>query len=120
MRSVFLLLLMGSLAAQEPLQQLSPRPLKSSHAVELPVPSFGAYGPAQCDGNLAIYYHLATGLPTHTALLRFSQSGSESTLYRLPEEFAKSTDFVDFSVTPVGDVNALVEDQNDHAIIFAF
>jgi hypothetical protein len=119
MFSLLLMVLMGGLA-QEPLQQLSPRPLKASHAVELPVPSFGAYGPAQCDENLAIYYHLATGLPARTDLLRFSPSGNESTLYKLPEEFAKSTDFVDFSVTPVGNVWALVEDQNDHAIVFAF
>jgi hypothetical protein len=120
MFSVLLTLVMGGLAAQQPLQQMSPRPLKSSHSAVLPVPSFGAYGPAQCDENLAIYYHLATGLPSRTELLRISQSGNESTLYKLPEEFANSTDFLDFSVTPGGDVKVLVEDRNYHAIVFAF
>jgi len=120
MVSVFLMLLMSGLGAQELSQEMSPRPLKSSHAVELPVPSFGAYGTAQCDENLAIYYHLMTGTPAHTDILRFSQSGNESTLYKLPDEFAKSTDFVDFSVTPAGEVTALVEDQNGHALVFAF
>lgn len=120
MFSVLLVLLMSGLMAQDALKQMSPRPLKSSHTVELPVPAFGAYGDPQCDENMAIYYHLATDKYGRTVLLRFSQSGDESTLYKLPDEFAESTDFVDFSVTPSGDVEALVIDQEFHPIIFGF
>ena len=120
MFSVLLMLLMSGLMAQDALQQMSPRPLKSSHAVELPVPAFGSYGDPQCDENLAMYHHLWTDKYGRTVILRFSQSGNESTLYKLPDEFAESTDFVDFSVTPGGDVEALVVDQEFHPIIFGF
>lgn len=120
MFSVLLVLLMSGVMAQDALQQMQPRPLKSSHEVELPVPSFGSYGDPQCDENLAMYHHLWTDKYGRTVLLRFSQSGEESTLYKLPEEFADSTSFVDFSVTLRGDVEALVVDQKFHPIIFGF
>ena len=100
--------------------ELSPRPLRSSGTKVLQVPSFGAYGDAHCDDKSAVYYHLATGSYRHTVILRFSQSGKESTLYKLPDEFADSTAFMDFSVTPDGDVKALVEDQEGHSLIFEF
>ena len=118
---VFLILmLMSGGGAQDATAQTAPRPLQSSHEVELPVPAFGAYGDPQCDENLALYYHLATDKYNRTLLLRFSQTGNESTLYKLPEEFAESTDFVDFSVTPRGEVGALVVDQDFHPLIFSF
>ena len=117
---VLLISLMSGLQAKDALPPMSPRPLKATHVAELPVPAFGAYGDAQCDGNFAIYYHLATNRYGRTVLLRFSQSGNESTLYKLPDEFAESTDFVDFAVTPDGDVKALVIDQGFHPIIFGF
>jgi len=120
MFSVLLVLLMSGLMAQDAVKQMSPRPLKSSHEVALPVPSFSSYGDPQCDENLAMYHHLWTDKYGRTILLRFSQSGDESTLYKLPEEFAESTSFVDFSVTPRGDVEALVIDQEFHPIIFGF
>ena len=120
MSLVLLILLMSGLQSKDALLPMSPRPLKSSHAVELPVPPFGAYGNPECDENLAMYHHLAMDRYGRTVLLRFSQSGDESTLYKLPEEFAESTDFVDFSVTPGGDVMALVIDQDFHPIIFGF
>jgi len=120
MFSVLLILMMSGLTAQEAMPQMPPRPLKPSHAVQLPVPSFSAYGNPQCDDNLAIYYHLVADKYDRTVLLRFSQSGNESTLYKLPDEFADATAFVDFSVTPGGDVEALVVDKEFHPIVFSF
>jgi len=112
-----LLILMSGLAAQE---TPAPRPLKPTKTVELQVPSFGAFGEPHCDDNLNVYYHLATRFYSHTLILGFSQSGNQSTLYKLPDKFAESMAFVDFNVTPGGDVNALVEDEDGHAILFAF
>src|SRR5262249_11917678 len=117
---VLLILLLSGLQSKDALPSMSPRPLKSSHAAELPVPAFGAYGEPKCDDNLALYHHLAMDRYGRTVLLRFPQSGNESTLYKLPDEFAESTDFVDFSVTPGGDVKALVIDQDFHPILFGF
>ncbi|HET9839962.1 MAG TPA: hypothetical protein VFR84_17170 [Candidatus Angelobacter sp.] len=115
-----LILLVSAIQAKDTSSPMSARSLKPAHAAELPVPAFGAYGNPACDENLALYYHLATDRYSRTVLLRFSQSGTESTLYRLPDEFAESTDFVDFSVTPAGDVKALVIDQDFHPMIFGF
>jgi hypothetical protein len=69
MFSVLLMFLMSGLIAQDALQQMSPRPLKSSHAVELPVPAFGSYGDPQCDENLAMYHHLWTDKYGRTVIL---------------------------------------------------
>jgi hypothetical protein len=67
-----------------------------------------------------MYDHLATGSYKNTIILRTALSGSESTMYKLPGEFADSTAFTDFSVTPDGNVTALVEDQQGHSIRFDF
>jgi len=67
-----------------------------------------------------MYDHLATGSYKNTVILRTALSGSESTMYKLPPEFADSTAFTDFSVTPEGQVTALVEDQQGHSIRFDF
>jgi len=118
---IFLLtVLLSGFAAQNDLPQLSPRPLKASSIKKLEVPPFGAYGQSLCDDNSSWYDHLAGGSYRHTVILRTSFSGNESTLYKLPDEFAGSTAFTDFSVTPDGDVTALVEDEQGHSIRFDF
>src|SRR6185437_298090 len=117
---IFLLtILLIGFAAQNDLPQLSPRPLKASAVKKLEVPSFGAFGQPQCDDN-SWYDHLASSSYNRTVILRTSFSGNESTLYKLPDEFADSTAFTDFSVTPGGDVTALVEDEQGHSIRFDF
>ncbi|HEX3094206.1 MAG TPA: hypothetical protein VHW72_16350 [Candidatus Angelobacter sp.] len=117
--ALFTLLLSG-LAAQNALPQLSPRPLKVSSIRKLEVPPFGAFGQTHCDDDLSMYDHLATGSYKKTVILRTALSGNESTLYKLPDEFADSTAFTDFSVTPDGSVTALVEDEKGHSIRFDF
>jgi hypothetical protein len=117
---VLLTLLMSGLMAQDALPQLSPRPLKVSAIKKLQVPSFGTFGFTRCDDELSMYDHLATGSYKNTIILRTALSGSESTMYKLPGEFADSTAFTDFSVTPDGNVTALVEDQQGHSIRFDF
>jgi hypothetical protein len=67
-----------------------------------------------------MYDHLATGSYKKTVILRTALSGNESTLYKLSDEFADSTAFTDFSVTPDGQVTALVEDEKGHSIRFDF
>lgn len=104
-----LILLLGGLLTQNVASPLLPRPLKASGTKQLEVPSFGTYGHTQCDQDLSMYDHLATGAYRHTEILRTSSSGNESTLYTLPDEFARKTVFTDFSVSPRGDVVALVE-----------
>jgi hypothetical protein len=113
-------LLMGGFAAQDALQHLTPRPLKASTVRKLEVPPFGSFGNTLCDESLAMYDHLASGSYKHTTILRTSLSGNESTLYKLPDEFADSTVFNDFSVTPDGAVTALVEDEQGHSMRFDF
>jgi len=115
-----LTLLLSGLMAQNAVPQLSPRPFKASGIRKLDVPSFGAFGQTHCDDDLSMYDHLATGSYKNTIILRTALSGSQSTLYKLPEEFADSTAFTDFSVTPDGSVTALVEDQQGHSIRFDF
>lgn len=124
MRIVLLMFLVSGLMAQGPARdtstELSPRPLKYSGTRVLEVPAFGAYGEAQCDDSGSVYSHLAAGSYRRTAILRFDRSGKESTLYKLPDEFADSTAFMGFSVTPDGDVKAVVEDEEGHSLVFAF
>lgn len=115
-----LTLLMSGLLAQNALPQDSPRPLRASAIKKLEVPPFGAFGQTHCDDNLSMYDHLATGSYKKTVILRTALSGNESTLYKLPDEFADSTAFTDFSVTPDGQVTALVEDEQGHSIRFDF
>src|SRR5690349_21373310 len=116
---LLLIALLSGLSAQDGLPRLSPRPLKASSIKKLEVPSFGAFGQPQCDGN-SWYDHLASSSYNRTVILRTSFSGSESMLYKVPAEFAESTAFTDFSVTPDGDVTALVEDEQGHSIRFDF
>lgn len=106
--------------AQNALPQDSPRPLKVSAIKKLEVPSVGTFGQTHCDDDLSMYDHLATGSYKQTVILRTALSGDESTLYKLPEEFADSTAFTDFSVTSDGKVTALVEDEQGHSIRFDF
>lgn len=115
-----LTLLLSGLVAQNALPQVSPRPLRASAIKKLEVPPFGAFGQTRCDDDLSMYDHLATGTYKKTVILRTALSGNESTLYKLPEEFADSTAFTDFAVTPDGKVTALVEDQQGHSIRFDF
>jgi hypothetical protein len=115
-----LIFLMSGFSAQDALSQEQPRPLKSSSIHVLQVPMFGAYGEPQCDEKMSTYYHLMAGPYRRTILLRVSASGEESTLYKLPDDFAESTGFMDFSVTPSGNVTALIEDSKGHAIAFQF
>jgi len=117
--AIFTLLLSG-LVAQNALPQDSPRPLKVSTIKKLEAPSFGTFGQTLCDDDLSMYDHLATGSYRQTVILRTALSGNESTLYKLPYEFADSTAFMDFSVTPDGQVTALVEDEQGHSIRFDF
>jgi hypothetical protein len=111
-------LLVSGLLAQEASSPVLPRPLKVSGAKQLEIPSFGTFGNTQCDEDSSMNDHLATGSNRHTEILRTSSSGNESTLYKLPEEFA-NTAFTDFSVSPHGDVTVLVE-RKGHFITFDF
>jgi len=120
MFSLLLVLLVSGFAAQDASLPMSPRPLKASHIAELQVPAFGSMGNIQCDESMATYYHLWADKYERTVLLRLSQSGDQSTNYKLPDEFADSTYFWDFSVTPGGDVAALVLDHKFHPIVFSF
>jgi hypothetical protein len=115
-----LLMWFGGLLAQNVLSQMTSRPLKPSTSRLLQVPTFGAYGEPQCDDKMGMYYHLADGAYRRTTILRIAPSGDESTLYKLPDESSTTTGFVDFSVTPSGDVAALVEDNKGQAIVFGF
>jgi hypothetical protein len=115
-----LTLLLSGLIAQNALPQASPRPLRASAIKKLEVPPFGAFGQTHCDDDLSMYDHLATGSYKKTVILRTALSGNESTLYKLPEEFADATAFTDFSVTPDGKLTALVEDEKGHSIRFDF
>lgn len=67
-----------------------------------------------------MYDHLAIGFYRQTTILRTATSDTESTLYKLPPEFADVTAFTDFSVTFDGKVTALVEDEHGHSIRFDF
>lgn len=116
----FFTLLMSCLIAQLALTQDSPRPLKVSTIKKLEVPPFGVFGQTHCDDDSSMYDHLANGSYKKTVILRTVLSGNESTLYKLPEEFADSTAFTDFSITPDGQVTALVEDEQGHSIRFDF
>jgi hypothetical protein len=115
-----LLILISGLAAQDVAPQMQPRPLKALHTSDSQIPAFGAFGNTLCDENMATYYHLWMDKYERTVLLRISQSGNESLQYKLPDEFADSTYFRDFSVTPGGDVVALVVDSKFHPIVFSF
>jgi hypothetical protein len=112
--------LLGGLLEQSPTPQIAPRPLRASSIKKLEVPAFGAFGQTQCDDNLAVYDHLASSSYRHTTILRTALSGTESTLYKLPPEFADATAFIDFFVTSDGKVIALVEDKQGHSIRFDF
>lgn len=117
---LFFALMTSGFAGQDASQHLTPRPLKATTVRKLEVPPFGSFGDTLCDDNLAMYDHLAEGSYRHTTIMRTALSGNESTLYKLPDEFADSTFFNDFSVTPDGDVTALVEDEQGHSIRFDF
>jgi hypothetical protein len=120
MFSVLLALLMSGLSAQDASPQMSPRSLKASGSHLLQVSPFRADGVIQCDEDSATYYHLFTGSYSRTVILRFSVSGDESKLYKLPSELADTTSFIDFSVSPDGSVSALVGDHEFHPIVFGF
>src|SRR5579859_3724948 len=115
-----LTLIMSGLMAQNAVPQVSPRPLKISSIKRLEVPSFGTFGLTHCDDDLSMYDHLASGFYKQTVILRTALSGNESTLYKLPAEFADATAFTDFAVTPDGQVTALVEDEQGHSLRFDF
>lgn len=112
--------LLGGLLEQSSSPQIAPRPLRASSIKKLEIPAFGAFGQTQCDDSLAMYDHLASSSYRHTTILRTALSGTESTLYKLPPEFADATAFTDFFVTSDGKVTALVEDQQGHSIRFDF
>ena len=120
MVSALLVLLMSGLSAQDALPQQSPRPLTASSTHILQVPSFGADGDVRCDADSATYYHLFAGSFRRTAILRLSVSGDTSTLYKLPDDLADTTSFIDFSVSPDGSVKALVGDKEFRPMIFDF
>src|SRR5579859_4429788 len=119
MFSMFLVLLVSGLLAQDTLPN-KPRPLTASSTHQLQVPPFGAAGVVQCDENSATYYHLFSGSYSRTVILRFSLSGEKSTLYKLPDDLAGTTSFIDFSVSPGGEVSALVGDSEFRPIVFRF
>ena len=106
--------------AQDAASPMLPRPLKVSQEKQLEIPPFGAWGDTQCDSDSSLYDHLLTGSYRDTQILRTSSSGTETTLYKLPEEFAKTTAFMDFSVSPNGNVTVLVENHEGHSLTFDF
>ena len=112
--------LLGGFLEQSPSPPVAPRPLKASSIKKLEVPSFGTFGLTRCDDSLAMYDHLASGSYRQTTVLRTAASGTESTVFKLPPEFADVTAFTDFAVAPGGEVTALVEDQQGHSIRFDF
>jgi hypothetical protein len=120
MFSALLFLLVSGLSAQDALPQLLPRPLKASSTHALQVPSFGADGDVRCDEDSSTYYHLFAGSFRRTAILRLSLSGDKSTLYKLPDDLADSTSFIDFSVSPDGSLKALVGDKEFRPMAFDF
>ena len=117
---VIVAIVLGSPAEQSAFLQSAPRPLRASTIKELEIPAFGTFGQTRCDDSLAMYDHLASGSYNQTTILRTAASGTESTVYQLPQEFADVTAFTDFAVTPNGEVTALVEEQQGHSIRFDF
>lgn len=112
--------LLGGPVQQNASLELAPRPLRASTVKKLEVPAFATFGQTHCDETLAMYDHLASGSYGQTTILRTALSGTESTLYKLPAEFAEVTAFTDFFVTSEGKLTVLVEDQQGHSVRFDF
>jgi hypothetical protein len=113
-------MVLGGPPEQSASPQLAPRPLRASTIKKLEAPAFGVFGQTQCDDSLAMYDHLASGSYNQTTILRTGLSGTESTVYKLPAEFADATAFTDFFATSDGKVIVLVEDQQGHSVRFDF
>ncbi len=120
--SYVVILLLSGLLIRNAASSLLPRPLKASGTKQLEVPSFGTYGNTRCDEDLSMYDHLATGPYRKIEILRTSPTDKESTLYTLPAEFANTTAFTDFSVSPNGNVVVLAEllQRSGHFMTFDF
>jgi len=73
----------------------------------LDVPSFSFFGPAQSDNEGNLYFHVSAGNFRKPVVLKLEHSSGDPTLYTLEDEGLKKTVFLDFSVTPSGQVSIL-------------
>ena len=84
------------------------------------VPSFGQFGPTQCDLNSNLYFHLDNGSYNSGVIMRLERGSWKPHLFKIPSELAKDASFFEFSVTPLGKTRSLVEktDGQYHVISF--
>lgn len=113
----------GISSGQTPHQEPKP-PVKilSAYSSDVTdVPTFGAFGPTQCDTNGNLYFHIDTGNDNNAGtLMRIDRSSWKPHLFKLPTELAKDMAFFEFNVTPLGKTRSLEEKMDGHYHVITF
>jgi hypothetical protein len=104
--------------AQQP-PTLEARPLHESSSKLLSVPGFSSFGWSQCDADGNLYFRIGQEL-NKTAILRIGPDGSNHDLYTLPSEYADDTAYLQFRITPDGEIHVLVQHRDSSYLVFSF
>jgi hypothetical protein len=99
-----------------------PRPLELqvSSVKTLGVPFFNFWGEPKSDSDGFVYFHAATSDYNNSTVLAVSPERPQPLVFSVKGEFAKTTTFEAFDVTPSGGVYILAENADHHAIVFEF
>lgn len=88
----------------------------ASSTVLSSVPLFGANGNIQCDSDANLYFQ--TGTADTVSILKLAHDGSRYELYGVPADVARNAAFRAFSVSPSGEVRALVDTHDRRTYAF--
>jgi len=112
------------LAPPDPALQLPIKELRVISSAVTEVPTFSFFYPARCDKDGAIFFHLNKGSWNNMEVLKLKiVSGSaEPTTYLAPADFTanKSGFFINFSVSPSGDLWMVGESLKREYFLFKF
>jgi hypothetical protein len=106
--------------AEEQEQPLGVRVLEAGSIHSLDVPSFSFFGPAQSDNEGNLYFHVNAGSFRKPVVLKLEHSSGDPTLYTLEDEGLKKTTFLNFSVTPSGQVSILSQQVDKKIYLLRF
>jgi hypothetical protein len=115
---ILLVLTVGSAFAGTPSATEAPTMLRaaSSTVWSSSVPSFGWNGNAQCDSDANLYFQ--TGGADSVSLFKLAHDGSKYELYGVPADVARKAAFRAFSVSPSGELRALVDTHDHQSYVF--
>jgi hypothetical protein len=112
------------LAPPDPALQLPIKELRVLSSAVTEVPTFSFFHPARCDKDGAIFFHLNKGSWNNMEVLKLKivAGSAELTTYLAPADFTANNGgfFINFSVTPSGDLWMVGESINREYFLFKF